>query len=247
MKRKKECSLIDLASLYLSYIFNKITLIIFLVSLIFIILSLLFLCNPFLEIEEYVLNPDSYHLNYFRQGLFILSIFNGIIVSTLVILLSIQSNSFDALFIGRMKRIRISLSKLIVIGVIFILLALFEFFILYLYPILIFPNYKIDFIDLRVVYYLLFSLLFSYTLSNLLCTLIPSIFIPMVLLFIDLVKGVLISSFKDLNYILSYILPILNYENGFITSNSMIVTALWISFFIILYILIYNIKDIKIN
>lgn len=247
MKRKKECSLIDLATLYLSYIFNKITLIIFLVSLLFIILSLLFLCNPFLDLNEYIINPESYHQNYFHQGLFILSIFNGIIVSTLVILLSIQSNSFDSLFIGRMKRIRISLSKLIVISVIFLLLALFEFFILYLYPILIFPNYKIEYIDLRVIYYLLLSLLFSYTLSNLLSTIISSIFIPMVLLFIDLVKGVLISSFKDLNHVMSYILPILNYENGLVSSSSMIVTFLWISFFTILYILIYNIKDIKIN
>ena len=107
MKRKKECSIIDLSTLYLSYIFNKITLIIFLVAIIFIVLALLFLANPNLDLEEYILNPSSFHQNYFVQSLFILEIFNGIIIQTLVILLSIQSNSFDALFIGRMKRIRI--------------------------------------------------------------------------------------------------------------------------------------------
>ena len=247
MKRKKECSLIDLATLYLSYIFNKITLIIFCIALLFIVLSLLFLANPFLDIEEYILNPEAFHQNYFKEGLFILEIFNGIIIATLVILLSIQSNSFDALFIGRMKRIRISLSKIIVISVILLFLSLFEFFILYLYPILIFRDYVIQIVDIRVIGYFYLSSLFTYTLSNLLCNLVQSIFIPMIVLFLDLVKGIIASSFKDMNYVLSYILPILNYEKGSVYSESVFVSILWIGFFILLYIFIYNIKDIKIS
>ena len=100
MRRKEGRKWINLISLYLNYVFQKSTIIIFLVSILFMILALIIIINPNFDMDLYKINPASFHEKYFMQSLFVLSIFNGILVTTISIIYMLQSNSFDALFLS---------------------------------------------------------------------------------------------------------------------------------------------------
>ena len=245
MKRKKEMNSLKLSFLYLDYIFNLVTIIIFSIAIIFLVLSLLFLANPLLDIQEYLKNSESFHKNYFDQAILILQIFNGVLVTTIVILLMIQSQSFDALFIGSNKRIKISVAKIITGIILFLTLALIEFIILYFYPLVIFKNFKLGVKDLLTILYLFLCMSFSYFFSIFLTNIIQSIFIPMICLFLALAKNIITSTFSDIKEVISLLLPILSYDEG-LKLNSCFILPLWIVFFITIYIFVYNIKDIKI-
>lgn len=246
MKRKKEMTSYKLSFLYLDYIFNKITIIIFSLGILFIIVSLLFIANPNLDLNDYLKNSLGYHNAYFVEALIVLSLFNSVIITTVVILLMIQSNSFDVLFIGTNKRIKISLAKVITGPILFLVMSLIEFIILYIYPILIFKNYQIEFYDLLTIIYLFLSMSFTYFFEVFLTNLISSIFIPMICLFLSLVKLVMTQAFNNIKDILSYIIPIIEYDEHYIL-NSIYVTPLWLVFFITIFIFTYNIKDIKLS
>ena len=131
-----------LFSLYLSFILNKRTIIAILISLSFLIGSLWFISNVEEE-TEYLANPLSFHQAYFNLALLIIGILNGIIISFLVLNVSINSLSFDLLFVSYIKRTRLSLIKLLTILIIIFMLLTFEFAIIVLISLIKFSMFKI--------------------------------------------------------------------------------------------------------
>ena len=246
MRRKEGRKWINLISLYLNYVFQKSTVIIFLVSILFMILALIIIINPNFDMDLYKINPASFHEKYFMQSLFVLSIFNGILVTTISIIYMLQSNSFDALFLSYTKRSMLCISKIIAAGILFLLLAIFEFVLLYGLPLFLYPSFKMDPKALLTIAYIFSSMLFDFALSIVLVVLIPNIFSPMVILFLAIVKNMLTTSFLWVKDIGGEILPILCYKDGYISMQSIYITPIFSLLLFLVYFSIYNIKDIKI-
>ena len=97
MRKEKSSNLINLIKLYLSYLFQKTTIIIFSISLLLIFLIILYISNLDLDINLYLQVYDDIHLNYFTQSFFIIQLFNSIIIATITISLTINSTTFDTL------------------------------------------------------------------------------------------------------------------------------------------------------
>ncbi len=242
----KKYKLNSLISLYISYIFQKGTIIVFLISLILMVLFLILISNPWISNTTYLLSSTDIHKSYLEQGIFIIQVFNSVIVATMVIQLFINSSSFDTLFISYVKRKNIVFMKLISILIILLLIILFEIIILYLIPTIRFSLFKIDINDLIIIPYLLLSLLFELSISIILSVSIQSIFIPMSVLFISVILKA-ISSIKKLKEILSYFIPIIYIDNmnPTIELKTVVVSVVIIMAAIIIGIKIYECKDIK--
>ena len=108
----------NLILLYLNYCFQKTTIIVFAFSLVLLIISLVGMSSINYSHESYLLNPDIFHEQYFKESLFIIQIFNSIIIATMAIILIINATSFDALFVSHMPRFLICLAKVIVLIII---------------------------------------------------------------------------------------------------------------------------------
>ena len=243
MKRKG--NLRNLLILYLNYIFQKSTIIVFSVSLVLISISLLIISNPWIDFEAYKISPIDFHMNYFTQSLLVLEIFNTILVTTIVIILMLQSTSFDLLFLSHTKRSIVSLSKILSSLMVFLYLSIFEFIIMYLYPLIFYEEFKLEYKDLMTILILFLSMAFTYSISIVLTSIIPSIFLPMLVLFLSLIKSVLTSSFSSVKKVLVDILPIAFFDDGVIKMNSTLPVFVFIIIFIMIQVTIYNIRDIR--
>ena len=111
----------SLISLYISYIFQKGTIIIFSISLLLMLVFLILISNPWMNNTTYLLSSKDIHKAYLEQGIFIIQVFNSVIIAILVIQLFINSNSFDTLFISYAKRKNIVYMKLISILIILVM------------------------------------------------------------------------------------------------------------------------------
>lgn len=246
MKRKEKKKMLSMISLYLNYSFQKSTIIIFSISLILLVISLIFISNPSYDKERYLLDSEAFHNLYFTEGIFVLEIFNGILVTTLVILLFLQSNSFDSLFLANTKRSTLVLSKVIASILFFLLLSLFEFVLLYGIPLFLYPDYALKIENLLSILYFFSSMTFLFSISIVLTILIPNIFSSMSILFLSIVKNMVATSntfFKDF---LKEIVPILIMNDGVIEMASIYIVPIFSALFIFIYYSIYNIKDIRI-
>lgn len=181
------------------------------------------------------------------QSLFVLSIFNGILVTTISIIYMLQSNSFDALFLSYTKRSMLCISKIIAAAILFLLLSIFEFVLLYGLPLILYPSFKMDRKALLTIIYIFSAMLFDFALSIVLVVWIPNIFSPMVILFLSIVKNMLTTSFQAIKNIGGEILPILCYKDGYISMQSIYITPIFSLLLFLVYFSIYNIKDIKIT
>lgn len=241
----KKNNALKLTSLYTNFSFQKITIIILSISLISMVLFMFIISNPWISNEEYLLNYEGFHDNYFRLSLLIIEIFNGIIIASFVITLIINANSFDFLFISNNKRMYLSISKIITLLLIFMALTLFEFIILNVVALLKYSLYKININSILILLFIFLSMLFEAGLSMLLTTLVNSIFIPMILLFVGIIIRLLSSSFPKIEEIISKIFPIININGNDIIFNSYLVTPILTILFFVIYVFYYNIKDLK--
>lgn len=243
---KKNYKLKSLIELYISYIFQKGTLIIFGISILLMLIFVILVSNPFLENQQYLLSAKDIHRGYFEQALFIIQVFNTVILSTIVIQIIINSTSFDALFISYVNRKNIAYSKIISLFIVLSLLILFEVLILYLVPIFRFSLYKPEIGDLVIIFYLAISIVFEIMISILFTTAFKSIFMPMALLFTSIILKA-ISSIGNLREILSYIIPMIYLDDMRAKLElKTIIISLVISLIAgILYLYIYKRRDLK--
>ena len=243
---KKNYKLNSLISLYISHIFQKGTIIVFLSSLLLMVTFLIIISSPWIENTTYLLSANEIHKSYLEQGIFIIQVFNSIIIALLVLQLFINSNSFDTLFISYVKRKNIVYMKLLSILTILFIIILFEIIILYLIPTLRFSLFKIELENLIIIPYLVLTLLFELSISILLSQIFQSIFMPMSVLFVSIILKA-ISSINKLKEILSFFIPIIYIDNmnAKIELKTIIVSSIIIVSSLIIQIKIYECKDIK--
>ena len=243
MKKYKIRSLINL---YISYIFQKGTIIVLLITLSLMSLFLVLISNPWLPNTDYLLSPTDIHRGYFEQGIFIIQVFNSVIVATLVIQMIINSNSFDTLFISYIDRKNITYIKLVTLSLVLMALILFEVLILYLVPIFRYSMYKMEIENIVIIPYLMITILFELSISMLLSILFQSIFVPMGILFTSIIIKA-ISSIANVKKIFSYFIPIIYIDkmNSVVDIKALMVGLVLSIVFVLIYIRIYKYKDIK--
>ncbi|MCR5647412.1 MAG: hypothetical protein K6F81_03940 [Acholeplasmatales bacterium] len=244
--KKKNYKITSLISLYLNYIFQKTTLIVLLISLFLMITILVVIANPSLSDTDYLLGFKDIHNAYFEQSLFVIQVFNSIIVTTVVITIIINSISFDSLFVSYVPRYIICISKLCAILIIMFGIILFEVMIVYLIPLLKYDLYRTSIENFSLLGYLLLTTFFELMLEVFLSTLIPTIFVPMSFLFIFIVMKAIMHSLNRVKDIISSFIPVIETSDSIYTSNGILVGMIWIILLSFLYFSIYNVKDLKI-
>lgn len=244
--KKNNHKISSLIGLYISYIFQKGTLIIFGVSLILMLVFLVIVANPWLENYQYLLSSKDIHRGYLEQAVFIVQVFNSVILATIVIQIIINSSSFDSLFVSYVNRRNIAIAKILALGIVLFLLILFEVFILYLIPTFKFSLYKPDVKDLIIILYLSISIVFELMLSIFLTTLTQSIFMPMALLFASIILKA-ISSIAKLRDILAYFIPMIYIDDmsAKLELKTVIIAGVLSIAFSFLYFNLYSSKDLK--
>ncbi|MDE5855485.1 MAG: hypothetical protein K2H06_00395, partial [Anaeroplasmataceae bacterium] len=122
----KNSSITRLTRLYLSYHLNKITLIIF--GIVLMIWSFVLILNTGvpLEMENYIISPSIFHMNYLEQSIFFLEIIDGVLVSFLVGLELSTLALFDPMFVPNTSRIKIIFCKLLANLIILMTLVTFQ-------------------------------------------------------------------------------------------------------------------------
>lgn len=244
MKKEKITSLIKL---YLNYIFSKTTLFIFGLSLILMVLILIILANPNLDNIDYLISHKDIHKSFFEQAIFVINVFNGIIITTLVISIIINSISFDSLFISYIKRSKICIAKMLACLVVILELVLFEFLIIYLIPIIKYDLYKPNISDFSIIFMLLLNLLFILMLEILVTTLVSSIFMPMIILFITIITQIIVNSSSLAKDFIGSIIPLIGVNHDGLYGTGYIPGIILIILFTFLYFSVYNIKDLELN
>ncbi len=246
--RKRKNKLWNLINLYFEFSFQKSTIIIGILSILIMIFGIYFVSNPWLIKSEYLEASKDYHFMFLSQSLLIIQIFNSIIVTTIVISLTIQSYAFDILFISYIPRKKICLSKIIVLYLLCLLLCGFEILLIYSIGFIRFSNFTFSYEVLNSYFFLFLSLLFECMVSLNISTIFPILFTPMVFLFVSLVLKIICNNFDIIYKGLSTAIPLvkINYMQIIFEIKNPVLTILWIILFALLYISIYEIKDIRI-
>ena len=242
---KNKYNIKSLINLYISYIFQKGTIIILIGSLLLMTLFLVIVSNPWLPNTDYLLSYKDIHRGYLEQGIFIIQVFNSVIISAIVIQIIINSNSFDTLFISYIPRKNIVIVKLLSLLIILLALILFEVLILFIIPLFRYSMYKMEIENIIIIPYLLICITFELSISILLSIIFQSIFIPMTVLFTSVIIKV-ISSIKGIKEILSYFIPIIYIDNmnSKLDIKAMLVGIVLSILFLFIYYRIYKYKDI---
>lgn len=247
MKRRNKYNGLSLVDLYLGYIFQKSTIIIFSIAILVMIGLGIVASNPGYNKIDYALGSDDFHNLYLNQMILYIQIFNCIISATLAINLAIQAISFDTMFASYISRRRICLAKLMAVILVQLLIIIIEIIIVYSIGLLVYPNFKIDITAIKSLTNLISSSLFNSILNILFTTIIPIIFIPMILLLINIVILILCNNYGNIYSIMCNLIPLLKAE---ITNNTFVLEAPIIKIILVIllgfiYISIYEIKDLK--
>lgn len=245
-KEEKRKNLKALVSLYSSFILNIKTIIAIIISLSFLAVALIYL-SKIDDNVSYMANPILYHQSYFNLAILIISMLNGILISFFVLNISINSLSFDVLFISFVKRTKLSLIKLITIFIILFLLLALEFIIIMLIALLQFKCYKITKDVVITFSYSFISIAFEALISIVLTEIFNVIITPLFVLFLFLIIRLLMNNYEKIKDLFFDYIPYLIYnskENIFEFGNPIVSITLIFSL-IIIYIQIYSIKDLK--
>ncbi len=245
MEKKKNYRMTSLVSLYLNYIFQKTTLIILLISLLLMVTILIIIANPSLSQTDYLMGYKDIHNSYFEQALFVIQVFNSIIVTTVVITVIINSISFDSLFVSYVPRYVICIAKILAITIIIFGITLFEVAIVYLVPLLKYDLYKTNIGDLKLILYLLLTTFFELMVEICVSTIIPVIFVPMSFLFVFVILKSLMHSMNKFKNIISSFIPVIETSNSIYSLSGLLVGIIWILILSFMYFSIYNVKDLK--
>ncbi len=246
-KQEKKSRFLSLCNLYNSFILQKSTLIILIITLILFGVGLYYFSNPSFLIEDYLKSKNDFHQSYFSQGLFIIQILNSIIIVSLCYNFSIKSINFDVLFLSFNSRKKITLAKIITSAFIMLMFLLLEMIIMLLIPLIIYPSFKLS-IDLLLTFlYLYIIMLFEFFLSLLFTTIVNTIFTPMAILFVEITIKILFNNVTAIKDNLKDFIPYISYNkvDNIFTLNSPLIVCLWVVLVMLLYIQVYSMKDIK--
>ncbi len=239
-----EHSIKKLTRLYLGFLFQKITIFIFILFLLSIFFILLYMSKLDLKNEDYVFISKYIHKNYFDQAIFILELFNSIIIATIVISLVINANSFDSLFISYTSRFKICISKFLAILLVLFLLMIYEFIILIVIPLFRYSYFKIELSHIIIFLDLISYSLIEIIITMLVTTLFPYVITPMFFVFISIVFKLICSNNSNFNDYASKLLPLAKVDFSGISSLGLYLAPLWIILLFLVYISVYNVKDL---
>ena len=247
MKKERKYKNRFLIDLYLGHMLQKSTIIVFSISLIFILICSYLVTNPWLNKIDYIISPSDFHSLYMNQIVIIIQIFNCIITATLIINLTIQSASFDILYVSYISRRKLCICKLLSLILVLISLALIETIIIYFVGYLVYNKFYFNYEIIYSGIYILLSMLWNSLLSITLTTIIPIIFVPMAILLLNIIIIILANNIKTIGDGMSSIIPILNFSdnNNLIKMDNPLVIFTLILLLGFLYISIYEVKDLK--
>ncbi len=243
MKRGGE-KLRTLISLNLAFIIQKTTIIIYLIGIILTGLCLFFIANPFMDPYTYLANSNDIHISYFNQSLFILELFNSIIIIAIIININISSNSFDSLFISYTPRGKIIISKIISLALINLIIVIIDSLILFGIPLILYSNYVLSFESLKIILFLYIIIFFESSIAMMLSGIIQSLFVPILVSFTAIVFRVMCMNFTIISNTLKSYLPIIKISTT-VTCDAFIPAIIWSILTLIIYYSIYSIKDIR--
>ena len=114
--------------------------------------------------------------------------------------------------------------------------------------ILRFPLLKLTYIHFVNFWYIYVGMIFEAMLSIFLITLIPVILTPLSVVLLSIVVKILCNNMENLVEKLSLVIPIIELDSKSLvyTANNILLSILWIFLLGILYISVYNVKDLKI-
>lgn len=248
MKEKEKLKNNSLLNLYFSYLFQKGTIIVIGLCLLFTF-GFIFLCtNPQASNDEYLEASNEFHKIYFSQSLLIIMIQNSIIISSFVLQLTIFSSGFDCLFLSHVSRRKICFFKLLCISISLLILCIIEALMIISIGILRFPLLKLTYIHFVNFWYIYVGMIFEAMFSIFLITLIPVILTPLSVVLLSIVVKILCNNMENLVEKLSLVIPIVELDSKSLvyTANNILLSILWIFLLGILYISVYNVKDLKI-
>lgn len=247
MKKRRGYRYNSLVNLYLGHMLQKSTIIVFTISIIFILGCAYLVSNPWLEEIDYIASYNDFHQLYLSQLMLIIQIFNGIICATLVINLTLQSSSFDILFVSYLSRKRVCIAKLTALTLILVILSILETIIIYSIGYICYIKFSFDYNIVRTLSNILSSMLWNSLFSMAITTIIPIIFIPMILLLINIVLIILCNNYDRISDGMSSIIPILKLDsvNNILILDNPLISLILILLLGFLYISIYEVKDLK--
>ncbi len=236
---------INIYNLYFRYLFNKIIIASIFISFMILNIILIFTIRNSKQYPDYLYNSLIIHQNYINISYLIINIFNIIIITLISIIYNIKANNFDILFISRLKKTKIYITKLINTIFIILIISLIEFLNINLIGLLFYKEFVIELIDIMNLFQIFMSMLLFYLISMLFTLLINNIIIPLLFMFILISFRILINNIEKIQKISIKILPIINYKGNIYDQTGTFLSLIWIFLLIILTFLVYNIKDLK--
>lgn len=248
MKKRSGCKRTVLFSLYTGFIFQKMTVWILLASVFLMAVGLLLCANPWLDKSDYLTASADFHLLYFRQALFLIQIFNSVILSALIGNIMLQAAGFDILFLSFIPRRSICGIKLLALLVLFFLLCFFEAVFTVGIAFLRYPEFRTDALLLASFAYVLLAGMYEASLASVLTVLWNSVFTPTLTLFLFLSLKVIGNNTPLLGERLSVVLPYLRINTRTLRVELLnpVLIGIWILFYTLLYIQLYMMKDVKV-
>ncbi len=247
MKKRRKYRISSLISLYVCFIFQKSTFIIFILSLLLMTVGICLISNPWLQDIEYIEAAEDFHLLYIQQSLLIIQIFNSVIITTLCLCLGIQAKSFDTLFISHISRKWLCLIKVVVLAGIGFLICFYEMLLVIGVGFIRYPRFIPSLTCFYEFGHLYLCFLFENLLGMTLTAILSIFFVPMTILFLSLGLRVIVNNFPIAGEKISAFFPILRFHQkdmSYLLDYPLLAVA-WIILLFFLYTCIYEIKDIK--
>lgn len=246
MKKRKKYKISSLIYLYLDYIFQKTTLIIFIVSLILIAMILCLVANSSYN-ESYINTYKEIHILFNNQSLLFIQIFNSVLVGAFVIQLGIMSESFDILFVSYVPRIIICIAKIAALSIVLFFISIFEVLMILIIGSLNFNLYTVSGYDILGILYIFISLLFECLISLSITCILSNIYIPLLILFLFIIIKISINNSIKIYEMLTSILPFIGYDRTIlgISSCKLYIGIMWNILLGLTYNGLYNIKNLK--
>ena len=229
--------------LYLNFIINKKNIISFILSLSLIFIVLLIISDLNLDKYQYLKYYENYHNEYFKNAIYAVMMFNSIFIASISISFTIDTNKFDILFITNKERSKIVTNKLLISLFLIILFTFFEIIILYFIPLIRYDLFKINnnvFISfISILSINLFELLILLSIT----TLLPNLFINLIMTFILIIFKYLLNISKSFKNFMNLLVPSINVSGSNIYLSSFYLMPFYIIIFALTYYILYERMD----
>lgn len=196
-----------LFNINVGFAFNKKSIISLVCSFIILTSYLIFISYMSYDKNYYLLAFNDIHNVYLKEGIFVVNIINSLLILVLITILFVNCDSFDSMYVSYIPRNIVSKCKILSIIYLEIFICVFEFFILMIPAIIIYPHFKLEVEHIYIFIYIIIFGLFQISTSLLLISFICNNFIPMLCFLINFMLQILSLGFADKIEYLKYLIP----------------------------------------